>query len=111
VKLGVKRGFIKAPNRVRALSLHRPTFHKILVNYICCSSAGSNKGDNFTCVIIAVKVKAKVFGKSYDELEYMAKVMPVNEYRAMWLEEVIFYSIHFVKFFQKNILPVFPSNG
>ncbi len=86
---GRKKRLYEGPNRVRALSLHRPTFHKNPCQ-LCCSSAGSNKGDNFTCVIIAVKVKAKLLGKSYDELEYMAKVMPVNEYRAMWLEEVIF---------------------
>ena len=64
---------------------------KSILSYHCqfhCSSAGSNKGDNFTCVIIAVKVNAKVLGKSYNGLEYMAKVMPVNEYRTMWLEEV-----------------------
>jgi hypothetical protein len=79
------------------------------------SSAGSNKGDNFTCVIIAIDVKAKVAGrlpknlpneelvedlpneelvkdlhrdKRLENLHYIAKVMPANEYRASWLQEV-----------------------
>ena len=57
-----------------------------IINYEC--SAGSNKGDNFTCVVIAVKVKAKVGDKLHEELSYMVKVMPNNEYRASWLNEV-----------------------
>ncbi len=106
------------------------------------SSAGSNKGDNFTCVIIAIDVKAKVVGRLHKDLpneqlvkdlldeelvedlhkeqrledlpneeivedlpneelpkdvqsekhlenfHYIAKVMPANEYRASWLQEV-----------------------
>jgi hypothetical protein len=55
------------------------------------SSAGSNKGDNFTCIVVAVKVKAKVGEKLHEELNYMAKVMPMNEYRASWLNEVSSY--------------------
>ena len=58
-----------------------------IINYSC--SAGSNKGDNFTCVVIAVKVKAKVLDKLHEGLQYMAKVMPANEYRASWLNEVL----------------------
>jgi hypothetical protein len=38
------------------------------------------------------KVKAKVLEKLHEELSYMAKVMPVNEYRASWLNEVINYT-------------------
>jgi hypothetical protein len=34
-------------------------------------------------------VKAKVGEKLHEELNYMAKVMPVNEYRASWLNEVL----------------------
>ena len=57
-----------------------------IINFVC--SAGSKKGDNFTCVVIAVKVKAKIREKLHEELNYMVKVMPVNEYRASWLLEV-----------------------
>jgi hypothetical protein len=38
--------------------------------------------------VVAVKVKAKVGEKLHEELNYMAKVMPMNEYRASWLNEV-----------------------
>ncbi len=34
-------------------------------------------------------MKAKVLEKLHEELNYMAKVMPVNEYRASWLNEVL----------------------
>jgi hypothetical protein len=34
----------------------------------------------------------KVGDKVHEGLSYMAKVMPVNEYRASWLLEVIFDS-------------------
>ena len=57
-----------------------------IINFVC--SAGSKKGDNFTCVVIAVKVKAKIREKLHEELNYMVKVMPNNEYRASWLNEV-----------------------
>ena len=38
--------------------------------------------------MIAVQVKALIVGKLHDGLEYMAKLMPMNEYRASWLHEV-----------------------
>ena len=60
--------------------------------------SGSNKGENFTCVVIAVQVKALVLGKLHEGLDYMAKLMPMNEYRAAWLNQVNFSKISLVLF-------------
>lgn len=50
-------------------------------------AAGSNKGDNFTCVLKAVDVDAKVKGEARN-FKYMIKCVPVSEYRAHILEEL-----------------------
>ncbi len=51
--------------------------------------SGSKKGDNFTCVVVAVTIKAKVLDKLHEGLNLMVKLMPVNAYRESWLNEVI----------------------
>ena len=50
-------------------------------------SEGSKKGENFTCVLFALNVKAKVKGVN-ETFHYMAKCMPANLFRAKWLTEV-----------------------
>jgi hypothetical protein len=48
---------------------------------------GSNKGENFTCVLFAVEIKAKVKGHS-ETFHYMVKCLPSNEFRAKMLTDV-----------------------
>ena len=50
-------------------------------------SQGSNKGDNFLCVMKAVEVEAIVEEKKR-KLFYMAKCIPINAFRAKFLLEV-----------------------
>jgi hypothetical protein len=50
-------------------------------------TAGSNKGDNFMCVMKAVSIEAKVSGKS-KQFNLMAKCMPMNPIREKQLREV-----------------------
>jgi hypothetical protein len=49
---------------------------------------GSNKGENFTCVLFAVEIKAKIKDQS-ETLNYMIKCMPSNPFRAKFLTDVI----------------------
>jgi hypothetical protein len=59
-----------------------PTFEQVVANDFGCQvadvtiihfscAAGSNKGDNFTCVVIAVDVKAKVSIRSFVKINFM----------------------------------------
>jgi hypothetical protein len=50
-------------------------------------SGGSNKGDNFACVMKAVDFVAVVKGKEQKH-RYLVKSIPMNEFRAKWLNEV-----------------------
>jgi hypothetical protein len=50
-------------------------------------SKGSNKGENFTSLLFAVDIKAKVKGQS-ETFNYMIKCLPPNEVRAKELTEV-----------------------
>ena len=56
------------------------------------TSGGSNKGENFTCVIIAIEVTALV---DYQEkcFHYMAKCLPANAFRAKFITEVFQFKI------------------
>jgi hypothetical protein len=51
------------------------------------TSGGSNKGENFTCVLVAVDIKASVKGQS-ETFNYMIKCLPSSELRAKRLTEV-----------------------
>ena len=51
------------------------------------SKAGSNKGENFTCLIYAVEVDAVVKGKA-EKFHFIAKCLPGNAFRAQWINEV-----------------------
>ena len=53
-------------------------------------NAGSNKGENFTCVIYAVDIDATIKGKP-ETFHYIAKCLPANEFRAEWLNEVLYH--------------------
>jgi hypothetical protein len=48
---------------------------------------GCNKGENFTCVLFAVEIKATIKGQS-ETLNYMVNCMPLNEFRAKFLTDV-----------------------
>ncbi len=50
-------------------------------------SAGSNKGDNFACVMKAVTVKAKVDGEE-KEFKFMTKAIPLHPMREKGIREV-----------------------
>lgn len=50
-------------------------------------SGGSNKGENFTCVMIAIEVTALVDGQEKC-FHYMAKCLPANAFRAKFITEV-----------------------
>ena len=60
------------------------------------TSGGSNKGENFTCVMIAIEVKALVDGQEKC-FHYMAKCLPANAFRAKFITEVFlnFQNVHF----------------
>jgi hypothetical protein len=52
-------------------------------------SEGSNKGDNFACVMKAVTAHAKVKGEGVAKpYHFMAKCMPMNPVREKGLREV-----------------------
>ena len=51
-------------------------------------SQGSNKGENFTCVLFALDIKASVSGNKPETFQYMAKCLPANEFRAKFLQEI-----------------------
>ena len=68
-------------------------------------STGSNKGENFTCVLFALQVEATLLKEEEQAktFHYMAKCLPANEHRAKFLTEVILY------WTQWNVLPNFKS--
>ena len=51
------------------------------------TSAGSKKGEGYTCVIFAVEVKALVDGKE-QLFHYIAKCLPANDFRAKFIVDV-----------------------
>ena len=51
------------------------------------TKAGSNKGENFTCIIYALDIKAIVKGRE-ESFYYIAKCLPANAFRSQWLKEV-----------------------
>ena len=51
-------------------------------------SDGIKKGENFSCIMKAVKVNSLVRGAE-NQSEFMTKVMPMNQWRQKWLQEVI----------------------
>jgi hypothetical protein len=50
-------------------------------------SGGSDRSDNFACVMKTVDFVAVVKGKEQGH-NYLVKSVPVNEFRAKWLNEV-----------------------
>ena len=60
-------------------------------------SGGSNKGENFTCVMIAIEVTALVDGQEKC-FHYMAKCLPANAFRAKFITEVLLLIFNFKMF-------------
>ena len=60
-------------------------------------SGGSNKGENFTCVMIAIEVTALVDGQEKC-FHYMAKCLPANAFRAKFITEVFLLIFNFKMF-------------
>ena len=55
-------------------------------------SGGSEKGDNFSCVMKKVKMVADVKGQPRGQTyNYLAKCFPMNEWRIKWLKESHFF--------------------
>ena len=48
---------------------------------------GSNKGDNFSCIMGAVEITAKVKGGQEEILNWMAKMMPQTEMKKEFIED------------------------
>ena len=66
---------------------------------------GSNKGDNFTCTLVTVKVTARINkgqGQSEEVFNYMAKCVPGEKLKSEYVRKVSF----FIKYanVQKQIL-------
>lgn len=61
----------------------------LVVNY--ATSPGSNRGENFICVLFAVEVQAKIKGRRDDveTLHFMVKCLPVSEGRVKFANEVV----------------------
>jgi hypothetical protein len=50
-------------------------------------SDGIKKGENFSCIMKAVTVNSVIRGME-NKSEFMTKVMPMNQWRQKWLQEV-----------------------
>jgi hypothetical protein len=51
------------------------------------SKPGSKIGENFTCILFAVEVKAQIKGR-YETFHFMVKCLPASEVRAKFITDV-----------------------
>ena len=66
-------------------------------------SEGSNKGDNYVCIMKAIEVNAKLAGeKESRKFNYMAKCAPINALETQFFTEVCMSIYQFTK---QNIAP------